>query len=160
MNHPFMHVFPSPKLIPSLLLNTPSHPYTFLFLHSAYIKQRNTMDMCTLLFFLFLLWTWYTGMAFTFHCFSFFLHLWIKTKPFTINNIIQFSSQSNDNFQFSTYCLWCCLHTEHNHINKPTEFEVIYTYIRLYFFYPVFLFIKLDISGKPVYLPFDWCLIC
>ena len=30
----------------------------------------------------------------------------------------------------------------------------------LYFFYPGFVFIKLDIPGKPVYLPFDWCLIC
>ena len=26
---------------------------------------------------------------------------------------------------------------------------------RLYFFYPGFVFIKLDIPGKPVYLPFD-----
>ena len=31
---------------------------------------------------------------------------------------------------------------------------------RLYLFYPGFVFIKLDIPGKPVYLPFDWCLIC
>ena len=31
---------------------------------------------------------------------------------------------------------------------------------RLYFFYPGFIFIKLDIPGNLVYLPFDWCLIC
>ena len=31
---------------------------------------------------------------------------------------------------------------------------------RLYFFYPGSLFIKFDIPRKPVYLPFDWCLIC
>ena len=32
--------------------------------------------------------------------------------------------------------------------------------IIIYLFYPGFVFIKLDIPGKPVYLPFDWCLIC
>ena len=31
---------------------------------------------------------------------------------------------------------------------------------QVYFFYPGFLFIKLDMYGRPVYLPFDWCLIC
>ena len=31
---------------------------------------------------------------------------------------------------------------------------------RLYFCYPGFLFIKLEIPRKLVYLPFDWCPIC
>ena len=31
---------------------------------------------------------------------------------------------------------------------------------RSYFFYPGFIFIKLGIPENPVYLHFDWCLIC
>ena len=37
---------------------------------------------------------------------------------------------------------------------KVTQHE----FDRLYFFYPGFVFIKLDIPGKPVYLPFDYLL--
>ena len=42
----------------------------------------------------------------------------------------------------------------------PSKKVTQHDFDRLYFFYPGFLFIKLDISGKPVYMPFDWCLIC
>ena len=45
---------------------------------------------------------------------------------------------------------------------KSTPFKKVtqLKFYRLYFFYPGFLFIKLDIPGMPVYLPFEWCLIC
>ena len=51
----------------------------------------------------------------------------------------------------------------HYHFTNMTVCASIYTlkrvtqhdFDRLYFFYPGFLFIKLDIPGKPVYLPFD-----
>ena len=42
----------------------------------------------------------------------------------------------------------------------PSKKVTQHDFDRLYFFYPGFVFIKLDILGKPVYLPFDWCLIC
>ena len=43
----------------------------------------------------------------------------------------------------------------------PSKKVTQHDFDRLYLFYPGFdLFITLDIPGKPVYLPFDWCLIC
>ena len=42
----------------------------------------------------------------------------------------------------------------------PSKKVTQHDFDRSYLFYPEFVFIKLDISGKPVYLPFDWCLIC
>ena len=50
-------------------------------------------------------------------------------------------------------CWHIILHPS-NKVTQPHNFD------RLYFFYPGIVFIKLDIPGKPVYLPFDWCLIC
>ena len=37
----------------------------------------------------------------------------------------------------------------------PSKKVTQHDFDRLYFFYPGVLFIKLDIPGKPVYLPFD-----
>ena len=45
-------------------------------------------------------------------------------------------------------------------IIHPSKKVMQHDFDRLYLFYPEFVFIKLDIPGKPVYLPFDWCLIC
>ena len=42
----------------------------------------------------------------------------------------------------------------------PSKKVTHHDFDRLYLFYPGYVFIKLDIPGKPVYLPFDWCLIC
>ena len=50
--------------------------------------------------------------------------------------------------------------TTSRHSIHPSKKVTQHDFDRLYLFYPGFLFIKLDIPGKPVYLPFDWCLIC
>ena len=45
----------------------------------------------------------------------------------------------------------------------PSKKVTQHDFNRLYLFCPLcpgFVFVKLDIPGKPVYLPFDWCLIC
>ena len=42
----------------------------------------------------------------------------------------------------------------------PSKKVTQHDFDRLYFFYPGFLFIRFDIRRKPVYLPFEWCLIC
>ena len=52
---------------------------------------------------------------------------------------------------------WCRIKVSKLHPSKKVtqpDFD------RLYLFYPGFVFIKLDIPGKPVYLPLDWYLIC
>ena len=47
-----------------------------------------------------------------------------------------------------------------NQSSTPFKKVTQHDFDRLYFFYPGFLFTKIDIPRKPVYLPFDWCLIC
>ena len=42
----------------------------------------------------------------------------------------------------------------------PSKKVTQHDFDRLYFFFPGFVFLTLDIPGSPVYLPFDWCLIC
>ena len=57
----------------------------------------------------------------------------------------------------STSCIpYLPTHTYIHPSKKVTQHD----FDRLYLFYPGFVFIKLDIPGKPVYLPFEWCLIC
>ena len=58
--------------------------------------------------------------------------------------------------EFSKYCQCTFM------VMKTTPFKKVtqHDFVRLYFFYPGILFIELDIPQKPVYLPFDWCLIC
>ena len=46
---------------------------------------------------------------------------------------------------------------EKPHIH-PSKKVTQHKFDRLDFFYPGFVFIKLDIPGKPVHLPFEWCL--
>ena len=51
-----------------------------------------------------------------------------------------------------------CFHNDYRHcifILHPSKKVTQHDFDRLYLFYPEFVFIKLDISGKPVYLPFD-----
>ena len=45
-------------------------------------------------------------------------------------------------------------------ILHPSKKVTQHDFDRLYLFYPGFVFIKLIYPGKPVYLPFEWCLIC
>ena len=57
---------------------------------------------------------------------------------------------------FSLMCTFGNLNIHPSKKVTQHDFDRLYMYI----FYPGFLFIKLDIPRKPVYLPFDWCLIC
>ena len=67
-------------------------------------------------------------------------------------------------FSFKAFPFYAKTFPKYSRIVRKSSWLVLYMCIhdfdRLYFIYPGFVLIKLDIPVKPVHLPFDWCRIC